>query len=411
VFVACDQLFQSIYVTEYNCNAKQPFELIVHQSKFLFAENIVERKKKNCEMMMKKLLVVAAILACVGVACADELLLTVAYCPTAFTGAGALVSVDTSTGAYSIKSTFDWPAEIFGCPALYDPAVTSSKQSKKVYLDFIDEFGLMVELDTVAGKVSGSTQPDDEFFHGFTAFVPPLSSSSNVIYGTTPTVEKKGSPYCSDGCFQIAGLTLGSGAYANVTDVPFKEAADDVALAVNGSLYVTQMADDLRPDGQRCAPAESDECLVTVDLASGELVSAHYTNYTIYQFADAPVGAASGAAMYLTWMFGFEEKCRHPYNDFLFAQVDIESAAAVPIACIPHNVTVDFQEWISSFSSDQSLFATASGDSEGDPSQLLVFSTKDGSVVVDSDLGELPRMLHAWSKLVFIWGVDFFPQQ
>ena len=51
----------------------------------------------------------------------DALLLTVAYCPDAFTGAGATVSVDPSTGAWSVLSKFRWPGAIFGYVADPDP--------------------------------------------------------------------------------------------------------------------------------------------------------------------------------------------------------------------------------------------------------------------------------------------------
>ncbi len=42
--------------------------------------------------------------------------------------------------------------------------------------------------------------------------------------------------------------------------------------------------------------------------------------------------------------------CNHPYNDFLFATVNLHTVKATPIACISKNVTVQMDEWISSFS-------------------------------------------------------------
>jgi len=47
-----------------------------------------------------------------------DLRLTIAYCPTLTTGAGAIVTVDPQTGTWTIDSTFKWPADIFGCPIL-----------------------------------------------------------------------------------------------------------------------------------------------------------------------------------------------------------------------------------------------------------------------------------------------------
>jgi hypothetical protein len=37
---------------------------------------------------------------------------------------------------------------------------------------------------------------------------------------------------------------------------------------------------------------------------------------------------------------GFDKLCDHPYNDFLFAKVWLDTASAVPIACIPRSVTI-----------------------------------------------------------------------
>ena len=45
---------------------------------------------------------------------AQVVYITLAFCPTDFTSKGAVVSVDTLTGAYRVVNTFDWPKEIFG---------------------------------------------------------------------------------------------------------------------------------------------------------------------------------------------------------------------------------------------------------------------------------------------------------
>lgn len=64
----------------------------------------------------------------------------------------------------------------------------------------------------------------------------------------------------------------------------------------------------------------------------------------------------------IAWIEGFDEICKHPYDDFLFARVDLHKATATPISCIPRDVTVQEDEWIGSFALDGSLFATGSGD-------------------------------------------------
>jgi hypothetical protein len=42
----------------------------------------------------------------------------------------------------------------------------------------------------------------------------------------------------------------------------------------------------------------------------------------------------------IVWMEGFDQICKHPYNDFLFAKVNLASATATPLSCIPNDVTV-----------------------------------------------------------------------
>lgn len=108
----------------------------------------------------------------------------------------------------------------------------------------------------------------------------------------------------------------------------------------------------------------------------------------------------------MVWMEGFEELCNHPYDDFLFASVNLATAKATPIACIPQNVTVQMDEWISSFSLDGLLFATGSGDSEGN-AQLLVFHVPTASVLLNTNLDGLAEALGAADNIYDIWSVDW----
>jgi hypothetical protein len=68
----------------------------------------------------------------------DQLLLTVAYCPDEFSGKGAIIEVDPTSGAFSIKGKFDLPSDIIGCPLLEDPIVYFDTTSD-LYLSFNDE--------------------------------------------------------------------------------------------------------------------------------------------------------------------------------------------------------------------------------------------------------------------------------
>lgn len=106
-------------------------------------------------------------------------------------------------------------------------------------------------------------------------------------------------------------------------------------------------------------------------------------------------------------MEGFADLCKHPYNDFLFASVDLSTATATPISCIPTDVTVQMDEWISSFSLDGTLFATGSGDAETGSGQLLVFHVPSGQLLLNSTLPGLAQELKSADNFFFVWSVDF----
>lgn len=64
-------------------------------------------------MPMKLLFCLLALLA-YSVSCQNtgKLYLVVAYCPTYFTGGGAIVSIDTTTGKWNIETKFKWPSQV-----------------------------------------------------------------------------------------------------------------------------------------------------------------------------------------------------------------------------------------------------------------------------------------------------------
>lgn len=77
-------------------------------------------------------------------------------------------------------------------------------------------------LSAVAGKVVRTVHPKDPFFVGFVnmAFDPAVG-----LIGLAPHVEETG--YCSDGCFSIGILSPTTGAYKQLSDIPFKAMLDD----------------------------------------------------------------------------------------------------------------------------------------------------------------------------------------
>ena len=74
------------------------------------------------------------------------------------------------------------------------------------YVDFLDNWGQIVEIDQTKGVVSHSVHAHSGvLFDGFTSFE--LSADGSTLMGVTPHVEQQGS-WCSDGCFQVGTLEL-----------------------------------------------------------------------------------------------------------------------------------------------------------------------------------------------------------
>src|SRR3989338_3063020 len=323
------------------------------------------------QMMMMVILVMGLLVAeqpvvwgaASSVAATGELLLTVAYCPTPFTSAGAVVSVDTQTGAWQVKGTFQWPSAVFGCAALEDPTVASDPVSGLLFLDLGDSFGEMLTLDLRTFKVSSAT-PSDAFWAGSSAMAVDPSSPGSQLLGLAPTVEPSSSPFCSNGCYNYGSLQPSSGLYRTLTDIPFKAVQDDVALILtsnNTNSFYAIASHDLREGTARCAPEEVDNCLIT--LNGGTLVSSVYVPFDIYAFGSPIINnssssssssSVSSSTSVMAWLY-WEEKCPRPGNAYLFATLDLASAAATPLACVPAPVSLDWDEWIAAFSLDNSL--------------------------------------------------------
>lgn len=348
-------------------------------------------------MLRAAQLLLLCALAAAAAAAADPVLLTVAYCPTDFSSAGAVVSVDPLSGNYTVVGKFDWPPNaVFGCAALYDPTVTFDRATQRLFLDFGDDFGLLLTVDVAAAKVTQQTSPHDEFFVGFTNMQ--YDPRTQRLFGLSPTGTSDG-----EGAFQFGSLDPNAvdGDYDIITNIPYRAVMDDTEYLANGTYWV-QASHDTRPSSEWCDPHnDAAQCLIALDQKTGALLSSTFTNYTVYKFADAP--NANGTV--LAFLFGFESLCRHPYEDFLFANVNLTSAEADPIACMPRDVSIQEAEWISSFSPDRSMFATASGF--GSELQFLSLDARTGAALADTDLSGLAKTLGAAEGLVFIWGVDF----
>jgi len=325
-------------------------------------------------------------------------MLTVAYCPTLYSSGGAVVSVDISTGAWSVVGKFEWPKGVFtGCLIEEDPTIYFDTSSSLLYLDVIDDFGAVIVLDVASAKVSTLVNSKDAFFTGFLNFA---VDQSGVLLGFSGTATQNG--YCNDGCIQVGDFFLSSGKYTSLANIPFKAIMDDSHfLDSSKNVVYVQASYDLR--AKSCGPTQSSLCMLMIDSQTGALNGSIFTNFTVYKYGSS----VQSNGNLLSFIEGFSHLCQHPYDDYLFAQVNLATATATPIACIPKNVTIDMDEWISSFSLDGAWMATSSGNAEGDDPQVLVFSTQSGALVLNSTLTGLSKALGADLGLFDVWSADF----
>jgi hypothetical protein len=202
-----------------------------------------------------------------------------------------------------------------------------------------------------------------------------------------------------DGEFQFAKFHPIKGDVIELDWLPFRALMDDSHFFNSTTKkYYVQGSYDKRP--QKCAPKDSDLCLLQIDAGTGKLETAKYTNWTVYKY-----GKQLSDGTILAFVEGFDELCKHPYNNYLFAKVNLNTATATPIACISRDVTIQMDEWISSFSKDQSLFAT--GSRFGGNAQFLVLNTTNAQTVINSKLEGLDKALGTQLGLYWIWSVDF----
>lgn len=311
-----------------------------------------------------------------------------------------MLKVDTSTGNWSMVGKFEWPAEIFGCVIEYDPSVTFDHQSGKLFLDYTEDFGLLVTLDVQNARVEHVTKPTDPFFTGFENMVYAPKFLANRILGLSATVEESG--YCDDGCFQFGQLELAKGDYKNISDVPFKEMADDTHYYdTSADVLWVQGGYDLRET--KCGPHDYSLCLLQIDAKTGALKSAVYTNYTVYKYQYTH---ASGSTV-LAFAQSVKDCPDEPDNEgYLFGTVDLSTAELHVAACL-QKVVIHEAEWISSFSADGLLWAQASGNAEAGSAQLDIFDTSNGRARVNTALDGVGGALGAYMGLFDVWAVTW----
>ena len=325
----------------------------------------------------------------------------VAYCPTDFTGAGAIVDVDPITANWTIKAHVKLPSEVFGCVADYSPKYDfDHKDPNTLWFDFTSDDGFFLAVDTRFGNTT-KVSSGDLFFTGFLNFK--YIASDNKLQGLSGTVTENG--FCFDGCIAYGHQDIvGRPRYVQEGLLPFKEVPDDTSV-INWEkgTYHFQAAYDLRDTP--CAPTQSDQCLLSVNMSNGKMLSSTYTpHYDVFKFGRhvRPGGNVSA------FMVGFNTFCNaSDETSYVFGKVNLETATGYPTGCVNQSVVIQTDEWISSNSLDDKWFATGSGNGDGDDPQLLVFDAETAAVKTQSELHGLASALRAKMGLIFIWALEF----
>jgi hypothetical protein len=216
----------------------------------------------------------------------DTVYLTVSYCPTAFTGKGAVVKVEHS-GKFQIVDKFDLPSVSIGCPMMEsvnfmtDPHPRTSQkpelQGRRTHWSWTSEWGYLSVIDLDKGKVSHQVKgssTDLNIFDGFTNFkVGNKDASENI--GLSPHVTEDG--FCDDGCFRAGTQYIEDGAFKHLSGddekhtgaLPFKAVMSDTSFhdPVAG-VYYAQGSYPLN-EAARCDPDDTAQCMFAINTTTG----------------------------------------------------------------------------------------------------------------------------------------------
>ena len=348
---------------------------------------------------MKGFLVLLLLLLCGQ---SKTVYMTVMYCPTYFSSAGAVVAVDTETNATSIVGKFKWPiGDQDECSLLVSPAVSFDRPSGRVWLDFGSDFGKNLAVDLKTATVAATITPNDPFFIQFMSFY--VGDNSAFLRGIHPTVTQDG--LCNDGCYQMETLLADGRNQTAPNLLLYKAVMDDTDFFRDpAGLYYAQMSYDLRNESARCqAPERSSLCLVAIDETDGHIVRSTYTPYTVYKYAHASADPSN----VLTFAENVSQSCyrNSTESSYAFARVNLTSAAVSLTACLDVDIVMD--EWISAFSADGTEFATASGDASSGQGQLLVAEVASGAVKLNLDTNDIGKTLGSASGLFLVLSIDY----
>jgi hypothetical protein len=231
--------------------------------------------------------------ASMSLAASPSVYLTVGYCPSVFTGEGAVVEVDPSTGSISIVKKFALPPDSLGCPMDEDPNFVTNLKEHTTYLSFGSDWGGLSTIDLTNKRskmvsVKGKSK-DGTIFDGFTNLA---LDSAKKLKGLTPHVTESG--FCDDGCFrfgeqEITGLQAGLFTGYDAAGVPFKAVMSSTSYYNQpDEIYYAQGSYPLTA-AAKCTADETEQCLFAINAKTGDLISSKsFDNATIHAFRKAP---------------------------------------------------------------------------------------------------------------------------
>lgn len=351
----------------------------------------------------------------------DSVYLTVAFCPTPFTGLGAVVRVNSTTADFTVSKTFELPGST-GCPALKDGlAFVNDVRTRdfpppfggrSTHLSDSEAFGQLSVVDLDGGKIShtatarGAVFPSG-LFDGFTSFA--IHPDGHKYIGVTPHVMQDG--WCSDGCFRFGQQNISSGRFDGINPLPFKAVMNSVKFHdEKRGIYYAQGNYPLQPEAF-CSDRDTDQCMFSINSTTGELLASKPTpKFQVYHYEDALATGGSTAqdGTVLAWAFMDEcgEKGGEGGNSYGFARVHLATATYKKLVCLQKGVVVHQNPNQGGFSHDNKRFATASGNAYTGEMQLLVFDVETGNKVIESSLPTLKKALKVSDVTPFIkvWG-------
>ena len=349
----------------------------------------------------------------------DSIFLTVQFCPTTFTSAGAVVKIDNGT-QLTLQHKFKLHDGGVGCELNEDSVFTTDPRSRTAAQPF---GGRSTHLSYTGGKLvvasndavktdpfhTTGTSDDDFAFMGWTSFAVSQASSGKKHVGLTEYVTQDG--FCDHGCFRHGHVDLESGVFHGFGPLPFKAASTGTRFHHEASsTYYVQGDYPLAPEGY-CGNSTTSNCLYAINTTTGALISAKETpDFIAYKYEDALEGVGADGSV-LAWGRITPGRCDQegPEWPFAFVRQTLATGKVEVQSCsITH---VHFNPAMSAFSHDNKVFVTASGDIYGMPSQMLVIDVASGKLTSNSELKDIYDLIGTdpTMRLMQVWGVAQLP--